>query len=351
MFPLEVPFRQLQKVDPNSWVLDPFCGRGTTNYAARLLGLPSVGVDSSPIATAIAEGKMAKTTPDAVKQVCTEILHNSQKVDCPEGDFWPICFHEETLKNLLKIRESLLKDCGTPERKALRALMLGLLHGPKNKGLPSYLSNQMPRTYAAKPDYAVKFWSQRNLYPDYVDISELVARKALHFFSDQPPTVNYHVVCGDSREIDFSFFGISFSKVVTSPPYYGMRTYVSDQWLRFWFIGGPSSVTYSHPSQMTHSSPSIFSSQLAGVWRNIAKACHPNATMVIRFGGINNRKANPKEIMVNSFQEANCGIRLNTIRSAGLSSEGKRQAEQFQRPLRNPIEEFDFYVSLGGGKK
>ncbi|HOI90782.1 MAG TPA: DNA methyltransferase [Candidatus Rifleibacterium sp.] len=347
MFPLEVPYRQLQKAMPNTWVLDPFCGRGTTNYAARLLGLPSVGIDSSPIAVAIAEGKLAKTNPNAVYEVCKEILRSNKNVTWPEGDFWTICFHEETFKNLLKLRESLLKNCKTPERKALRALMLGILHGPKNKGLPSYLSNQMPRTYAAKPDYAVKFWTQRNLYPDYVDVLELVSRKARHFFTEQPPTVDYHMICGDSRELDFSDFGVKFSKVVTSPPYYGMRTYVPDQWLRFWFIGGPSSVTYNHPSQMTHSSPSLFSSQLAGIWRNISKACEADAKMVVRFGGIHDRKANPKEIMVNSFREADCGLKVNTIRSAGLASEGKRQAEQFQRPLRKPIEEFDFYVSFG----
>src|SRR5205809_972792 len=53
MFPLEFPVRVLSRHShPTKWVLDPFCGRGTTNFAARLLGLPSVGLDSSPIAAA-----------------------------------------------------------------------------------------------------------------------------------------------------------------------------------------------------------------------------------------------------------------------------------------------------------
>ena len=33
--------------------------------------------------------------------------------------------------------------------------------------------------------------------------------------------------------------------IVTSPPYYGLRTYVSDQWLRNWFLGGADRVDYS----------------------------------------------------------------------------------------------------------
>ena len=55
MFPLGFPLRILrERAARADWVLDPFCGRGTTNYAARVLGLPSLGVDSSPVAVAIA---------------------------------------------------------------------------------------------------------------------------------------------------------------------------------------------------------------------------------------------------------------------------------------------------------
>src|SRR5690606_41868113 len=41
MFPLEFPLARLARAKPGEWVLDPFCGRGTTMYAARLRGLRS----------------------------------------------------------------------------------------------------------------------------------------------------------------------------------------------------------------------------------------------------------------------------------------------------------------------
>src|SRR5688572_16558324 len=67
MYPLDLPLRTLRRrARPGQWVLDPFCGRGTTNFAARLLGLSSVGIDSSPIAVAIAEAKLASATRDQV---------------------------------------------------------------------------------------------------------------------------------------------------------------------------------------------------------------------------------------------------------------------------------------------
>src|SRR6266705_1167133 len=67
MFPLDFPMRVLSRVDrPGGWVLDPFCGRGTTNFAARVLGLPNVGFDSNPVAIAIAAAKLTTVHPKQV---------------------------------------------------------------------------------------------------------------------------------------------------------------------------------------------------------------------------------------------------------------------------------------------
>ena len=45
----------------------------------------------------------------------------------------------------------------------LRAICLGALHGPLSKSPDQrgYFSNQMPRTFASKPDYSVRFWRER----------------------------------------------------------------------------------------------------------------------------------------------------------------------------------------------
>jgi hypothetical protein len=55
---------------------------------------------------------------------------------------------------------------------------------------------------------------------------------------------------GDSRKADsLPAAKRDFTVVVTSPPYYGMKTYVEDQWLRNWLLGGPDHVVYAQSVQ------------------------------------------------------------------------------------------------------
>jgi DNA methylase len=346
MYPLEFPSRVLRRnAAPGEWVLDPFCGRGTTLYAARLLGLPSVGIDSSAVAAAVAAAKLSTSTPGRVIAVARAILcERDDEAEVPTGTFWRWAYHRTTLAGLCRLRQELLRSCSSPSLLILRAILLGALHGPVMKGEASYFSNQCTRTFAPKPGYAVRYWQERSLRPPEVDLLAVIERRAARFLASLPARTEGEVVQADSRTPTAIPTGRQFSWVITSPPYYGMRTYVPDQWLRNWFLGGPGEVAYTYDDQLRHTSPEEFSSQLALVWRNVAAHCRPQARLVVRFGGINDRKQDPQGILRDSL--ARSGWRVLTARPAGSASSGKRQAEHFARRQTKPVEERDVYAEL-----
>lgn len=340
MFPLDFPLAWLRKARPGEWVLDPFCGRGTTLYAARLLGLPAAGVDISPVAAAIADGMLAAGTPEEVETWARKLLWEGEARDLPQGEFWELAYHPRTLEAITRLREGLMRDGRGPAARLLRVILLGRLHGPLRKGAPSYLSNQMPRTFAPKPAYAVRFWKARGLRPPEVDPLALLSRVIPRFLQDLPPPVPGRAVCGDARHVDFLELGGPYDWVITSPPYWGMRTYVADQWLRHWFLGGPPHVVYHYEGQIGRGSAESYAGALRQVWLRVAEACRPGARLVVRFGALPSQNdPEPLELLRASLRDTPWRIRW--VWRAGSPDRGRRGARGFLPNPRPAVEEID----------
>ncbi len=348
MFPLSFPFSILSKANKNDIVFDPFCGRGTTNYAARLLGLESYGVDCNPVAYAIANAKIIDARPKDIIELLTNIISNKTTDNIPNDLFWNLAYHKKTLMEISTIRAYFLSKKRLNKTDiALQGIMLGVLHGPIMKTQFSYLSNQMPRTFSTKPKYSVSYWKKHSLSPSYVSTLELVSRKALYLFNkDLPKSTVSRIILGDSRVISRKI-KTKIDWVVTSPPYFGMSTYEQDQWLRKWFLGGPEKVDYSHNSQLKHWSEDAFISDLADVWKETAKNCNSQCNLIIRFGALPSRsERTPSEIIKDSIYLSQSGWKIKTIRKAGIPHESKRQANQFHNSTGKYIEEVDVYATL-----
>lgn len=352
MFPLDFPYQVLQRqAVQGDVVLDPFCGRGTTNYASRLLRLPTIGIDSSPVAVALSQAKLVDVTPKQIVDVARYILREYPVPnEIPEGEFWELAYDHDTLRKLCSLRMALLLHCTSNARKALRAIVLGGLHGPLGKYTQSYFSNQCQRTYAPKPAYAVRYWRKHQLVPPKVDVLDIIKRRAERYYSHKIAPVDAHILFSDSRKAE-TFTSLQqrqepISWIITSPPYYGMRTYLPDQWLRWWFLGGSATVSYANTNQVEHGSPTEFAADLAQVWRNSGSIAKSGARMVVRFGGINDRKASAIEIFKQSLHQT--GWRLQTRRSAGSADDGHRQALHFAESQRSAIREYDFWAVWEG---
>ena len=181
MFPLEYPNRVLKRhLKEKPVVLDPFCGRGTTLFSARRFGFSAWGIDSSPVAVAIAKAKLASCDIESPLALAAKLISEVAPAEIPDTPFFRSAYHQSTLRDICALREGLLGlDDETDASSILRAAALGCLHGPLPKHVENagYFSNQMPRTYASKPDYAVRFWKERDLKAPKNDVLRVLRRK------------------------------------------------------------------------------------------------------------------------------------------------------------------------------
>lgn len=345
MYPLAFPYRELADAQPGDVVLDPFCGRGTTLFAARLRGLDVIGIDLNPVAVAIARAKLASTTVGRVMKLVDKLLAANAETDVPDGRFWTLAFEAQTLREVAALRAGLLTAGEGHTAALLRAVFIGALHGPRNKGEPSYLSNQMPRSYATKPGPAIRFWEKNELLPGRVDTRELLRRRVTRILGSAVPPVSGRVILGDART---ALRGTQrrYARIITSPPYLGMRTYLPDQWLRHWGIGGASDPTYALPGQISSQRPEVFASELGDVWTAVGRRCEAGARMTIRFGALPSVPVEPSDVIAESLWKAKAAWRILEERPAGIARDGRRQADQFGRDGSEPVAEIDVVAVL-----
>ncbi len=349
MFPIEFPTQVIETYsNPGDMVLDPFCGRGTTNFASRLLGRRTYGIDCNPMAVAVSRAKMVAPKVEAIVTEAKEIIKKNRKSGKkPKGEFWSTAFDEDVLMQLTTIRDELLKSCRSSERIALRAIMIGALHGPVNKGKPSYFSNQCPRTYAPKPAYAVRFWREHGLTAPKVDLIDVIEERAKRYYGNRIDSVEYTIIKGDCRNkspfmrLD-SLGGADL--IVTSPPYPGMVTYATDQWLRNWFVGGHSNVDYYSNNGIKSLRSSDFINDLRSAWVRVAEYSKTTASLICRFGVLPSYKGDKYDMILRSFEDT--PWKVQSIHPAGKAKKGKRIAETFMGDdASTPNEEIDVFCT------
>lgn len=349
MFPLSFPLRALKEASARAVVLDPFCGRGTSNYAARYLGLRSYGIDTSPVAVAIAKAKLAAASEEEVMTLARRILAETRNYEIPRGAFWEHAYHPETLEQICRLRAGLLHR-RTEAAALLRGIVLGCLHGPLSKDCSKsgYFSNQMPRTFASKPAYSVRYWRDQGLRPPHIDVLNPIQRRLQRIASERLPRRKYRgtIMRGDST-LARSFADVSdpITHVVTSPPYYGLVTYVQDQWLRHWFVGGPETIDYGRGKQLSHESPESFAASLGKVWNHCGDRLKENGKMVVRFGSIRSRDHAPLTILKRSLDLSKHDWRIRRSVDVGTADAGKRQADTMGTTSK-PTTEFDVTITF-----
>lgn len=238
MFPVGFVKRTVEAFCPaGGAVLDPFCGRGTVSYVARVTGRPSLGIDLNPVGFLFSSAK-TNPEPDA-KAVLSRIIDVERSVVpndfVPENEFqrWAWC---PTVLGFLRAARRTLDWKGSRRDRTLMAIMLVHLHGKTGNAV----SNQMRQTKSMAPDYAVRWWGERRLAPPDIDPGKYFASKVCwRYRYGVPHGPTARIVFGDARDV-LPKIRRRFAMLLTSPPYCNITNYRVDNWIRLWMLGeGP----------------------------------------------------------------------------------------------------------------
>ncbi|MFO0564671.1 MAG: hypothetical protein U0263_03355 [Polyangiaceae bacterium] len=77
------------------------------------------------------------------------------------------------------------------------------------------------------------------------------------------------------------------------------------------------------------------------VWKNVAERTTKRARLIIRYGGIHDREAEPMDVLRASLVDS--GWKMVTTKAVPDSDSGRRQVRQFQAKPKTAITEYDVY--------
>ena len=259
-------------VPEGTWILDPFCGSGSTLVEAQIAGIPSIGVDLNPIACLISRVKTQPLQPDFVELaselVCRARQSNEVNIPrIPNIDHWFNLDVQETIARLLA------EINNVEEKNTREALQLSL------SSILVRASNQESDTrYAA----IIKNIDNNKVYQLFLDSTKrLVLAKSKYF----PKTEKVNVICKDILQTTTDDLANPIGLVITSPPYPNAYEYwLYHKYRMFWLGFNPLEVkdreigARAHYFKKNYPSVEDFRNQMRSVfgllWANVITGGH-----------------------------------------------------------------------------
>jgi hypothetical protein len=313
---------------PDDIVLDPFCGRGTTIFESLLNGRRAIGCDTNPVAFCLSRAKAAPPTLTdvldriaALEQKYAGYSHNVKERD---DEFFALCFHEDTLRQIVFLRKKLEWRENQPDC-FIAALALGCLHGESHRTELCF-SNRMPRTISTKPAYSVRWWREKDCIPPQRDVFSILRKAAKYRYESAPPAIKGRVVEGDARKAGtlLKAYRGRVQLVVTSPPYLDITDYHEDQWLRLWFLGGPDKPSTGQGRDDRHRGLEGYWQFLREAWAGITPLLDRSAQVVIRIGGTRLGEENLRTGLLHSLNSTGRRFKLAESRQTEIKNGQRR---------------------------
>lgn len=328
-------------------ILDPFSGRGTTVFESLLNGRQAIGCDINPVAVCLSKAKAEPPSLAAVAARLAALEKRSKafKTKAPElkDEFFSLCFHVDTLRQLLFLKKALKWRDNTTDC-FIAALALGCLHGESHKTELCF-SNRMPRTISTKPAYSVRWWRANRCLPPKRDVFSILGEIAAYRYASAVPQLRGRVVEGDARRAStlLRSYRRKVRLVITSPPYIDITSYHEDQWLRLWFLGGPSKPDGALGKDDRHRGPDSYWQFMREAWKGVVPLLQDSAQVVIRIGGTRLSKEELSVGLLGSLNSTGRRFKLAEARSTSIKN-GQRRI--FQKGPDKASVEHDFRFRL-----
>ena len=249
MFPVDFARKVIDRYsNPGDTIIDPFCGRGTSNYVAKILGRNSIGCDVNPVAWVYSKTKTdpARQTGRLMGRV-EEIWDSKIQSDSdPENEFQSLAWSKQVLAFLNSARRELNWEHSKVDW-TLAGILLVYLHGKLGGGL----SNQMRQSKSMAPNYAVRWWKQRGMCPPEIDPVKFLKGRIIWRYEKGLVLNEFSskIHLGDARKYFRRRPAAAATLLITSPPYMGITDYEYDNWIRLWVLGGRPMLKRKRPQR------------------------------------------------------------------------------------------------------
>jgi DNA modification methylase len=219
-----------------SVVLDPFGGRGTTVIQANLEGHIGIHNDINPLSIFLAESRKIIPNLEKIEKILSKIDLKSNHPEDPRQEELLNFYHKDTLKEILNLQKIFESD-KSPEMKYIYLTALSRLHGHSTGFFSVYTFPQL----SISPQAQKKNNERRGEFPEYREIKSRILKKMKVDLSDPLPPF-YHEFSkhnkylqgksSDMKSVETSTVDL----IVTSPPFLDKVDYLTDNWLKSWFL-------------------------------------------------------------------------------------------------------------------
>lgn len=270
-------------------VLDPFGGRGTTTLQANLLGHRAVHNDLNPVSVFLARSRQNVPAMKILEKRLDALqLDRKMKPTPEEKERLSPFFHPRTLSEILCLKSELLDNMEDPAMRYIGVTALSRLHGHSDGFFSVYSFPQI----SIMPGAQRKNNARLGQEPEYRSIRERILRKMKRDLSLPLPGV-FNEAARGNRYISENSQDLktvrtsSVDLIVTSPPFLDKVDYISDNWMRSWFLGLESATSSIELSVMN--SLSEWEDFMRATLFEMGRVLRPGARAVVEVGEVKSR--------------------------------------------------------------